>query len=137
MRGKTSGIKVHIAVDVLGLPYAVLVTTGNVSDREGAVEMFSPPGFRKVPTLKKVLCDGGYTGEVFAAKIREVTDAEVEIAKRPELRKFVIMPKRWIVERSFGWLDKCGQMWENRKRLIETSLDMVKLAFVSLLLKRY
>jgi transposase len=88
-------------------------------------------------TLKKVLCDGGYTGEVFAAKIREMTDAEVEIAKRRELHKFVIMPKRWIVERSFGWLDKCKRMWKNCEHLIETSLNMVKLAFVSLLLKRY
>jgi transposase len=119
------------------LPYAVLVTTANVSDRDGAVEMFSQPGFQKVPTLKKVLCDGGYTGEVFAAKIRDGIDAEVEIAKRPELHKFVIMPKRWIVERSFGWLDKCRRLWKNCERLIETSLNMVKLTFVSLLLKRY
>jgi transposase len=92
---------------VLGLPYAVLVTTANVSDRDGAAEMFSPPDFHKVPTL------------------------------RPELHKFVIMPKRWIVDRSFGWLDKCGRMWKNRERLIETSLNMVKLAFVSLPLKKY
>jgi transposase len=108
-----------------------------VSDREGAVEMFLQLDFCKVSTLKKVLCDGGYTGEVFAAKIREVTAAEVEIAKRPELHKFVIMPKRWIVERSFGWLDKCRRLWKNCERLIKTSLNMVKLAFVSLLLKRY
>jgi transposase len=92
---KISGIKIHIAVDVLGLPYAILVTTADVSDRDGAVEMFSQPEFDKAPTLKKVLCDGGYTGEVFAAKIQEATGAEVEIAKRPELHKFVIMPKRW------------------------------------------
>jgi transposase len=137
MREKTSGIKVHIAVDVLGLPYAILVTTANVSDRDGAVEMFSHPDFRKVPTLKKVLCDGGYTGEDFARKIREETAAEVEIAKRPELHKFEIMPKRWIVERSFGWLDKCRRLWKNCERFIETTLNMVKLAFVSLLLKRY
>ncbi|MDR1648952.1 MAG: transposase [Synergistaceae bacterium] len=103
---KTSGIKVHIAVDVLGLPYATLITTANVSDRDGAIEMFSRADFQKMPTLKKVLCDGGYTGEVFAAKIEEMIGAEVEIAKRSELHKFVIMPKRWIVERSFGWLDK-------------------------------
>jgi transposase len=134
---KVSGIKTHIAVDVLGLPYRILVTTANVSDRDGAVEMFSHPDFQIVPTLKKILCDGGYTGEVFAAKIQEVTGAEVEIAKRPELHKFVIMPKRWIVERSFGWLDKCRRLWKNCERLIETSPTMVKLAFVSLLLKRY
>jgi transposase len=47
------------------------------------------------------------------------------------------MPKRWIVERSFGWLDKCGRLWKNCERLIETTLNMVKPAFVSLLLKRY
>jgi transposase len=47
------------------------------------------------------------------------------------------MPKRWIVERSFGWLDKCGRLWKNCERIIETTLNMVKLAFVSLLLKRY
>jgi transposase len=128
---------VHIAVDVLGLPYAILVTTANVSDRDGAVEMFSHSDFHKLPTLKKVLCDGGYTGKVFAAKIQEVIGAEVEIAKRSESRKFVVMPKRWIVERSFGWLDKCRRLWKNCERLIKTSLNMVKLAFVSLLLKRY
>jgi hypothetical protein len=49
---KTSGIKVHIAVDVLGLPYATLATTANVSDRDGAIEMFSSPDFHKVPALK-------------------------------------------------------------------------------------
>jgi transposase len=119
------------------LPYAVLVTTADVSDRDGAVEMFSSPNFHQIQTLKKVLCDGGYTGELFAAKIQELLDVEVEVAKRPELHKFVIIPKRWIVERSFGWLDKCRRLWKNCERLIKTTLSMVKLAFVSLLLKRY
>jgi transposase len=137
MQGKNFWRKIHIAVDVLGLPYAALVTTADVSDRDGAIEMFSYPDFDKAPTVKKVLCNGGYTGEGFAAKIQEATGAEVEIAKRPELYKFVIIPKRWIVERSFGWLDKCSWMWKNCERLIETSLNMVKLAFVSLLLERY
>jgi len=108
-----------------------------VSDRDGAVEMFSQADFHKIPTLKKVLCDGGYTGEAFATKIKALTGADVEIAKRSELHKFVVMAKRWIVERSFGWLDKCRRLWKNCERLIETTFNMVKLAFVSLLLKRY
>jgi transposase len=99
--------------------------------------MFSQSSFHNVPTLEKILCDGGYTGEIFATKIKELTGAEVEIAKRSELHKFVVLPKRWIVERSFGWLDKCRRLWKNCERLIETTLSMVKLAFVSLLLKRY
>jgi transposase len=98
--------------------------------------MFSQDGFH-MPTLKKVLCDGGYTGEVFARQIKALTGAEVEIAKRSELHKFAVIPKRWIVERTFGWLDKCRRCWKNCERLIETTLSMVKLAFVSLLMKRY
>jgi hypothetical protein len=75
--------------------------------------------------------------EVFAAKIQEETGSEAEIVKRLELHKFVIMSKRWIIERSFGWLDKSKRLWENCGFLVETSLNRVKLAFVSLLLKRY
>jgi transposase len=47
------------------------------------------------------------------------------------------MSERWVVERAFGWLDKCRRLWKNRERLIETTLSMVKLALVSLLLKRF
>jgi transposase len=112
------------------------VTTANVTDRNGAVEMFSQAEL-SLSTLKKVLCDGGYIGEDFASKIKKQTGAEVEIAKRSELHKFVVMPKRWIVERTFGWLDKCRRLWKNCERLIETTFTMVKLTFVSLLLKRY
>ena len=89
-----------------------------------------------IPTLIKILCDGGYTGEEFAAKIKEITGAEVEVVKRPELHKFAVIPKRWVVERSFGWLDKCRRLWKNCERLISTTLNMVKLAFISVLLKR-
>ena len=137
MREKTSGIKIHIAVDILGLPYSIMVTTANVSDRCGAIEMFSQPDVQMPDALKKVLCDGGYTGESFAINIKALTGAEVEIAKHSELHQFVVMPKRWIVERTFGWLDKCRRLSKNCERLIETTLNMVKLAFVSLLLRRY
>ena len=98
--------------------------------------MFSQPSLHLL-SLKKVLCDGGYTGEEFAAKIKALTGAEVEIAKRPELHKFVVMPKRWVVERTFGWLDKCRRLWKNCERLLTTTLNMVKLALLSVLLKRF
>ena len=78
-------MKIHIAVDVLGLPYANMVTTANVTYRNGAIEMFSQPDF-SLPSFKTLLCDGGYTGENFAERIRELTGAEVQIAKRSELR---------------------------------------------------
>ena len=114
----------------------MLVTTANVTDRSGAIMMFSQSGV-SLPSVKTILVDGGYTGEDFAAKIRELIGAEVQVAKRNELHTFEVIPKRWIVERTFGWLDKCRRLWKNCERLIDTTLNMVKYAFVSLLLKRF
>ena len=84
----------------------------------------------------KVLADGGYTGEPFAASVLSAIGASVEIAKRNELHKFAVIPKRWVVERSFAWLDKCRRLWKNCERKLNTSLNMVVLAFLVLLLKR-
>jgi len=63
--------------------------------------------------------------------------AKVEVAKRSELHKFVVIPKRWVVERSFAWLEKCRRLWKNCERKINTSLQMVVLAFLRLLLNRF
>ena len=87
--------------------------------------------------VENVLADGGYTGENFANKVREIIDATVEVVKRNELHKFVVLPKRWVVERSFGWLEKCRRLWKNCERKINTSLHMVILAFVTLIVKRF
>jgi transposase len=89
-----------------------------------------------LPDLKTVLCDGAYTGDNFACAIYNITCAKVEVAKRSELHKFEVIPKRWVVERSFGWLDKCRRLWKNCERLLSTTLNFVKLAFISILLKR-
>jgi len=126
-------------VDVLGLPHAITLTTADVTDRDGAIDMVSY--YRDVTdnlnSIQKVLVDGGYTGDNFANKIRELSDAEVEVVKRNELHKFVILPKRWIVERSFGWMDKYRRLWKNCERLLQNSFQMLTLAFIRLLLLRY
>ena len=120
---QVSGIKRHIAVDTNGLPHAIHVTTANVTDRAGALEAFD---LRKgnLSLVQKVLVDGGYTS------------AEVEVAKRSELHTFAVIPKRWVVERSFAWLEKCRRLWKNCERKLNTSLQMVALAFLALLLRR-
>lgn len=129
-------MKLHIGVDILGLPYAAIVTTANISDIKGGIEMFSSPDFHRFSTLETVLCDGTYEGKNFADAIFSLTGARVEVAKRTELHTFAVIPKRWIVERSFAWLDKCRRLWKNCERKLENTLNMVKLAFVSLLLRR-
>ena len=52
------------------------------------------------------LADGGYSGERFANQVKDICGAQVEAVKRSELHKFVVLPRRWVVERLFGWLDK-------------------------------
>src|SRR4029077_15865682 len=123
---KVSGIKRHIAVDTQGLPHAIHITTANVTDREGAIEMIGDAK-ENLENVKNVLVDGGYSGEKFALEIKNIIDATVEVAKRSELHKFVVIPKRWVVERSFGWLEKCRRLWKNCERKINTSLQMVVL----------
>jgi transposase len=133
---KVSGIKRHIAVDTQGLPHAIGVTTANVTDRAGALAMFDrhKSGLPKVTT---VLAEAAYTGASFAEGIRQLLAASVEIAKRNELHKFAVMPQRWVVERSFAWLEKCRRLWKNCERKLETSAQFVTLAFLTLLLRRY
>ena len=126
---KISGIKVHMGVDILGLHNSIHVTTADVTDRNGALEMLKKDA-PKLANIIKVLCDGGYTGENFANAVMALINAEVEIAKRNELHKFVVIPKRWIVERSFAWLDNFRRLWKNCERLIHNTHQMVTFAFI-------
>jgi transposase len=130
-----SGIKRHIGVDTNGLPHVIHITTANVTDRAGALEAFTLYK-NNLTKVQHVLVDGGYTGEPFAAAVKETLGATVEVAKRSELHKFVVMPKRWVVERSFAWLEKCRRLWKNCERQLNSSLQMVVLAFLALLLRR-
>ncbi len=133
---KISGIKRHIAVDTQGLPHAIAVTTADVTDRQGALLAFSLHQ-EALSKVINVLADGGYTGQPFAQAVKDMLGASVEVAKRCELHRFAVMPKRWVVERSFAWLEKCRRLWKNCERKLNTSLQFVNLAFLALLLKRF
>ena len=104
-------------MDIPGLPHAIMITTADVTDRNSAIEMvdYYCNITDNLSLIKKVLVDGGYTGQNFANEIKRISNAEVEVVKRNELHTFSVIPKRWIVERSFGWLDKCRRLWKNAK----------------------
>lgn len=133
---KISGIKRHISVDTQGLPHVIHITTANVTDRTGALEGFSL-NQSSLSSVDNVLADSGYTGERFANEVENLLGCTVEIAKRNELHIFKVIPKRWVVERSFAWLEKCRRLWKNCERKLNTSLHMVTLAFIALFLKRF
>jgi len=122
--------------DIMGLPHGISATTANAGDREGAIEMiktYAP----NLSNISKILADGGFTGENFKNAVALLIGAKVEIAKRSELHKFAVIPKRWIVERTFGWLENYRRLWKNCERKIENTVQMTVLAFISLLLKRW
>ncbi len=132
---KVSGIKRHVAVDSQGLPHAFAVTAANMTDREGAIDMFTHTK-EQLLLVEKVLVDASYTGQDFATRIKNLIGAQVEVVKRSDLHTFVVIPKRWVVERSFSWLEKCRRLWKNCERLISSSLAMMQLAFIRMLLNR-
>jgi len=122
--------------DIIGLPLVVSATTANIGDRAAAIDMISTYA-PNLSSIAKVLADAGYTGENFAQAIAKLIGADVEIVKRSEAHRFAVMPKRWIVERTFSWLEHYRRLWKNCERKIENTVQMTVLAFVSLLLRRW
>ncbi len=115
---KVSGIKRHIAVDMQGLPHAIAITTADVTDRDGALAAIDR-SMQNLELVESVLVDGGYTGQPFADSVMTRIDATVQVVKRNELHTFAVLPKRWIVERSFGWLEKMPPTMEELRTQTE------------------
>ena len=133
---KVKGRKRHIVVDTMGLIWGLLVHPANISERNGAKLLLqSMQG--KLKRLVKILADGGYSGEKMINWVSEVCNWIFEIVKRNELHKFVVLPKRWIVERTFGWIGRYRRMSKDYEHLTETSENMIYLCMIRLMLKRF
>ena len=130
---KSQAIKRHVAVDTQGLPHAISVTTAEVTDRKAMRHCKA-----NLSKIQSVLADSGYMGQPFAQGVQEILGqaVTVQIAKRSELHKFAVIPKRWVVERSFAWLEKNRRLWKNCERKLNTSLQFIHLAFLGLLLRK-
>ena len=92
----------------------------------------------KIQSARLVRFESAPTGQPFAQGVKDILGEHVtvQIAKRSELHTFKVMPKRWVVERSFAWLDKNRRLWKNCERWLNTSLQFIHLAFLALMLKR-
>jgi transposase len=86
--------------------------------------------------IRLVILTIGKISEKFAQATKDLIGADVEVAKRNELHTFAVIPKRWVVERSFVWLKKCRRLWKNCERKLNTSLQFATLAFIVLLIKK-
>lgn len=132
---KIKGIKRHIIVDTLGLVLAVVIQSASVQDRDGAVEVVEKlcESWKKIV---KIFADGGYRGKLIET-IKSKFKINLEIIKRDELHTFKVLPKRWIVERTFSWIDTNRRNSKNYERLNNTSVAMIHLSAIRIMLKRF
>lgn len=132
---KVKGRKRHVLVDVLGLILALSITPASVQDRDGAVSVLRE-AHREYSTLKHVWVDGAYRGDVIDSVVDE-TRLEIEVVKRPdEQRGFVLLKRRWIVERTNSWFGKFRILSKEYERTIESSRADVLLAMTMLMARR-
>ena len=114
-----------------------MLTIAEITDRNGAIEMveYYCDVTNNLSKTKKLLTDGGYTRTTFADTIKSLSGVEMEVAKRNELYTFEVIPKCWVVERTFAWLDHYRRLWKNCERNLQNTFQMVTIAFIRLLLK--
>ena len=134
---RVKGRKEHIVVDTLGIPMAVAVHEANLHDSKGEPKVIEKLE-HKFPRLRKILADGGYQGSLgdwVAGKFGWV----VEVVLHPDdcPSKFQVLPKRWIVERTFSWLENFRRLTIDYEFLAETAEAMVQLACVQIMLNKF
>ena len=132
---KIKGIKRHIIVDTLGMILAVVIQGVSVHDRDEAASVIEKMtgSWKKII---KIFADGGYRGELIK-KVKKQFKIELEIKKRDELHTFKILPKRWIVERTFAWIDASRRNSKNYERLNDTSVAMIHLSAIRIMPNRF
>jgi transposase len=131
------GSKTHIAVDTLGNLLALLVTPADEQDRALVGELAEKVQAATGEKVELAFADMGYTGEN-AAQAAEAHGIRLEVVKMAEARKgFVLLPRRWVVERSFGWAARFRRLARDYERLPETLAGLHFLAFAILMLKRF
>lgn len=134
---RIKGRKRHVLVDTLGLWLGVRVTPASCPERDGAQKVLSQvAGW--FTGLRKLWVDGGYTGETFAHWVKEhCPKLEVEVVKRSDdVQGFAVLPKRWMVERTFGWLMRHRRLVRDYERTASSAEAWIHLAMIRIQLRR-
>ena len=133
---KKKGSKVHIAVDTLGKLLALKVTAANEQERAQVADLAAKIQEVTGGTVEIAFVDQGYTGENAATQASD-HGIKLEVVKHTEAKKgFVLLPRRWVVERTFGWLGRFRRLARDYERLGETLAGWHWLAFLTLMLRR-
>jgi putative transposase len=132
---KINGSKRHLLVDTMGLLLAVLVTAASVQDRDGACLLLSQLG-GACKKLRLIWVDGGYRGQLLAW-VADHCRFQLQVVLRSDDHKgFVVLPKRWVVERTLAWLNHNRRLNKDYERLAATSETFIYIAMIRLMLRR-
>lgn len=136
---KITGRKRHIAVDTLGLLLAVVVTSAALDDAAAAPAVLSKLEKKTFPRLEVIWADSKYHNHNLNAwkEQQRALPWKLEIVSRPrDAKGFVLLPKRWVVERSFAWLGRARRLSKDYERRLDSSEAMIRLRSIDLLLRR-
>jgi transposase len=131
------GSKVHLAVDTLGHLLTLLVTSADQQDRAQVEQLAEQIQNVTGDSVELAFVDQGYTGDQ-PAQDAEQHGIQLEVVKLPQAKKgFILLPRRWVVERSFAWVARFRRLARDYERLPETLAGLHFLAFAILMLKRF
>jgi transposase len=134
---KIKGKKRFILVDTVGLVLHAIVHPADIQERDGGILLISTL-FGRFPFLRKLFADGGYQGPQFEQAIASVfPQIDVEIVKRSDAAGgFKVLPRRWVVERTFAWLNRCRRLCKDFENLTRNALAFLRLASIRLMLRK-
>ena len=134
---KVKGKKRHVLVDTQGFVLDAIVTAADIQDRDGGAMLLATL-FGMYPFLLKLYADGGYQGPQFQKALKRVLSrAEVEIVKRSDRETgFVVLPRRWVVERTLAWLNRCRRLAKDWENLNLKARAFLLLASIRLMVRR-
>lgn len=130
------GRKRHILTDTIGMLVGATVHPANVQDRDGAPDLLASVR-NAFPWLRHIFADGGYAGDKLKGALEKLGDWSVEIVKRPDAAKgFILLPRRWVVERTFAWLNRNRRLAKDVEASVESAVTWLYIASVKLMSRR-
>ena len=130
------GRKRHILTDTIGLPVGMIVHPADVQDRDGAPDLLASVR-SAFPWLRHVFADGGYAGDKLKFALENLGDWTIEIVKRSDAAKgFILLPRRWVVERTFAWLNRSRRLAKDVEATIESAVTWLYITSVKPMARR-
>src|SRR5882724_682072 len=133
---KIKGRKRHIVTDTLGHLVGLLIHPADIQDRDGAVGVLENLRTRQ-PWLRQIFADGGYAGEKLRTALAGLGRWTIEIIKRSDTAKgFEVLPRRWVVERTFAWLGRCRRLAKDFEQTVASASAWLLIAHIRILTRR-